>query len=60
MPQYLPFVRKYFNFYTQLNLKDKEIFEKRVQLFIDNKKFISRGGLTKVTPEMKALVAGTA
>ena len=47
-------------YYDKLDLKDKRRFEKRVQRFIDMKKFIPRGELLEVTPEMKSLVAGTA
>lgn len=57
---YKPFLTRYFPFYNGLNDKDKRLFERRVQKFIDIKDFIPRGGIKKVTPEMKALVAGSA
>lgn len=58
--QYKPSLQKYFTFYNNLNAKDKDTFERRVQLFIDLKTFIPRGGLKKITPEMKAIIAGSA
>lgn len=59
-PIYRPYLVCNFPFYNRLNDKDKILFEKRVQKFIDKKDFIPRGGIKKVTPEMKALVAGSA
>lgn len=58
--QYKAYLLKYFPFYNALNDKKKVIFEKRVQKFIDLKQFISRGGIKEVTPEMKAMIAGSA
>jgi len=57
---YRPFLSQYFPFYNSLNTKDKQTFERRVQKFIDLKQFIPRGGIKEITPEMKALIAGSA
>lgn len=57
---YKPYLCHYFTFYNSLNPKDKLSFERRVQKFIDLKHFIPRGGIKEITPEMKALVAGSA
>lgn len=57
---YKPTIYRYFSFYHNLTPKEKKLFEKRVQKFIDLKKFIPRGGIKEVTPEMKALIAGSA
>ncbi len=57
---YKPYLRHYFPFYNALSDKNKIHFEKRVQKFIDMKQFIPRGGIAEVTPEMKALIAGSA
>jgi len=57
---YKAYLLKYFPFYNALNDKKKVIFEKRVQKFIDLKQFIPRGGIKEVTPEMKAMIAGSA
>lgn len=57
---YKPYLSQYFAFYNSLNTKDKSAFEKRVQKFIDLKQFIPRGGIKEITPEMKALIAGSA
>jgi len=57
---YKPFLNQYFTFYAHLEEKNKLLFERRVQKFIDLKTFIPRGGLQIITPEMKALIAGSA
>jgi MtfA peptidase len=57
---YKLYLLKYFPFYNALGEKQKKTFEKRVQKFIDLKQFIPRGGIKVVTPEMKAMVAGSA
>lgn len=57
---YRPYLIRYFKFYNALNPKDKLLFEKRVQKFIDMKQFIPRGGIKVITPEMKVMVAGSA
>jgi Mlc titration factor MtfA (ptsG expression regulator) len=59
-PKYKVFLNEHLNFYKQLNYKDKVLFERRVQHFIDTKYFIPRGGLKEVSNEMKALIAGAA
>ena len=57
---YRPTLNTCFTFYRILNAKEKALFEKRVQKFIDIKQFIPRGGLKEITPEMKAMIAGSA
>jgi MtfA peptidase len=59
-PIYRIVIEKHFLFYHRLTDKNKKLFEKRVQKFIDKKKFIPQGGLEKITPEMEALVASCA
>ena len=58
--KYKIYLLKYFPFYKALTEKQKVTFEKRVQKFIDLKQFIPRGGIKEVTPEMKAMIAGSA
>ncbi|HCT30077.1 MAG TPA: DgsA anti-repressor MtfA [Bacteroidales bacterium] len=58
-PVYRPYLEKYFPVLSKLNEDDKLIFESRVQKFINMKTFKTRGEI-KVTPEMKALIAGAA
>jgi MtfA peptidase len=58
-PAYKEALEKHFSYYKKLNDKEKTTFEKRVQYFINIKKFIPRN-LPKVTDEMKALIAGAA
>lgn len=58
--KYQPYLTRNFPFYNALSDKNKIRFEKRVQRFIDIKKFIPRAGIREITPEMKALVAGSA
>jgi MtfA peptidase len=58
--EYKPYLTQYFIFYNSLDEKNKQLFERRVQRFIDLKEFIPRGGLKTVTPEMKTMIAATA
>ncbi len=58
-PAYKAPLQKHSSYYQRLNPSDKVIFEKRVQKFINHKKFIPRG-MDRVTDEMKALIAGAA
>ncbi|TVQ15324.1 MAG: DgsA anti-repressor MtfA [Bacteroidetes bacterium] len=58
--KYQPYLTHNFPFYNALSDKNKLHFEKRVQRFIDMKQFIPRGGIGEITPEMKALIAGSA
>jgi hypothetical protein len=58
-PVYKGPLTKHSDYYQKLNPSDKVIFEKRVQKFINHKKFIARG-MDKITDEMKALIAGAA
>lgn len=58
--KYRPCLEQYFKFYNSLDPKNKLLFERRVQKFIDLKEFIPRGGIKIITPEMKAMIAGSA
>lgn len=57
---YRPYLESYFKFYRALDVENRQLFERRVQFFIDLKTFIPRGGLKTVSPEIKALIAGSA
>lgn len=59
-PVYKKILEDCFIYYHQLDVKDKRLFEKRVQKFIDKKEFIPGQGLDDVTPEMKTLIAASA
>ncbi|MFW5707116.1 MAG: zinc-dependent peptidase [Bacteroidota bacterium] len=56
---YQPHLIRNFPFYNALSDRNKLIFERRVQKFIDMKQFIPRG-IGEITPEMKTLIAGSA
>lgn len=58
-PQYKKALEAYFPYYNQLHSKHKLIFEKRVQLFVDLKKFIPRD-FDNVPDEIKAIIAASA
>lgn len=53
------FLAQHFRFYNGLTERDKVLFEKRVQKFMNMKTFEGRDGLV-VTKEMKTLVSATA
>jgi len=54
------FLEKNLRYYQRLSHKNRVIFERRVQKFINMKEFIPRGGLSAVTIEMKTLIAAAA
>lgn len=54
------FLETNFRYYQNLNDKDKVLFEKRVQKFMDMKEFIPRGELKEVTLDMKTLISASA
>lgn len=58
--QYRPAIEQNMPYYEKLDNKHRLKFEKRVQRFIDVKKFIPRGEIKEITPEQKALISGTA
>ncbi len=58
-PIYQPYIDKYFPILSKLSKEDRLLFESRVQRFINMKTFKTRGAI-QVTPEMKALIAGSA
>jgi len=58
-PLYKKPLHKYLRYYQLLNQSDKNVFEKRVQKFINQKRFTGRG-MDRITDEMKALIAGSA
>ncbi len=59
-PSYKKILIAYFRYYHTLSDKNKLHFEKRVQKFIDIKRFDPRGSFTKVTDEMVVLIAASA
>jgi len=59
-PIYQPYLYQYFPVLNKLSEADRLLFESRVQRFINMKTFTSRGSLKQITPEMKALIAGSA
>lgn len=59
-PLYQPYIYKYFPVLNKLSEDDRLIFESRVQKFINMKTFRTRGEIKQATPEMKALIAGSA
>lgn len=59
-PHYKEVLEGSFYYYHALNDKNKKLFEKRVQKFIDSKNFIAAGELEEVTPQMRVLVAASA
>ncbi|MEP3387823.1 MAG: zinc-dependent peptidase [Reichenbachiella sp.] len=59
-PHYKEVLVGTFYYYHTLNDKNKRLFEKRVQKFIDSKNFIPAGELKEVTPQMKTLVSASA
>lgn len=59
-PVYRYHLQTWFRFYNALDSKGRQLFERRVQRFIDMKQFIARGGTAVVTNEMKAMIAGCA
>ena len=59
-PRYLETLDRFFPYYQRLSATDKARFQHRMVLFMRSKKFIARGELKKVTPEMKTLISATA
>ncbi|MEQ9405622.1 MAG: zinc-dependent peptidase [Cyclobacteriaceae bacterium] len=59
-PEHKSVLERTFYYYHTLNDKNKELFQKRVQKFIDKKKFIPAGDHNEVTPAMKSLIAASA
>ncbi|MEL6535422.1 MAG: zinc-dependent peptidase [Bacteroidota bacterium] len=53
-------IEQYFPYYQRLNEEEKARFRHRVALFMRTKKFVARGGLRQITPEIMALVSATA
>lgn len=58
-PSYKKALETYFTYYNNLPTAQKKIFERRVQLFIDLKKFIPRG-FDHIPDEIKAIIAASA
>ena len=59
-PQYKRVLEATFYYYHALDQKNRKLFEKRVQKFIDQKLFLPAGGLKKVTAEMRTLISASA
>lgn len=60
MPAYKAAISRDFKYYKNLNRENREIFERRLQKFIDMKDFVPKGDLREVTDEMKALIGASA
>lgn len=59
-PRIRAFLENNFKYYQRLSTEDRLIFERRVIKFIRMKRFEARGGLEKIRPEMKILIAASA
>ncbi len=59
-PAYKTAISRDFSYYKKLNRENREIFERRLQKFIDMKEFVPKGGLKEVTDDMKALIGASA
>lgn len=59
-PEYKSILEGAFHYYHLLTDKNKMLFEKRVQKFIDKKEFFPAGNHSEVTDEMKTLIAASA
>ena len=58
--KYKSILSQYNLYYVKLDERNKKIFEKRLAKFLAMKVFIPRGGLEKVTDEMKVLIGAKA
>ncbi len=59
-PRYKAILNSYFEYYLRLNDGHKRLFERRLQYFIDTKKFISRSNKLPLTDEMIVLISACA
>jgi len=59
-PEYKKILTDYFDYYVRLNSENKLLFERRLQYFIDTKKFISRAKSLPLTDEMIVLISACA
>lgn len=59
-PEYKDILEGSFYYYHTLNDKNKRLFEKRLQKFMDSKNFLAAGELDYVTPQMKTLISASA
>lgn len=59
-PQYKEILEGSFYYYHTLNDKNKLLFEKRLQKFMDSKNFIAAGELDYVTAQMRTLISASA
>ena len=55
----LSILKKEFTFYNKLSSKNQRIFNHRISVFMDDKNFIARDGLT-INEEIKVLISATA
>lgn len=55
----LAILRKEFTFYNKLSSKNRQIFNHRISVFMDDKNFIAREGLI-INEEIKVLISATA
>ncbi len=59
-PEYKVILSEYFTYYNNLSPNDQELFERKVQTFIDMKKFIVRTDQITLTDEMIVLISACA
>lgn len=59
-PRYKKILGTYSIYYRKLTPKNKRVFERRLAKFLAMKEFIPRGGLEKITDEMKVLIGSKA
>ena len=60
LPKYKQILMNYFEYYLRLNEENKLLFERRLQYFIDTKKFISRSPSLPLSDEMIVLISASA
>ena len=52
-------LNKYFPYFSQLRATHQKEFKQRLEYLLTDKKFIARGNLLGITPEMKVLIGAT-
>jgi MtfA peptidase len=57
---YREILKRDFPYYKNLSARNKKVFERRVQKFINMKEFIPRGDLSEITSQMEVLIAASA
>ena len=59
-PGYKQILKDYSRYYNRLDTPNKKTFERRLAKFLAMKEFIPRGGLEKITDEIKVLIGSKA